>query len=230
MPLTSKTVLTRAQRRAIVRLMLRDPNATVWPDAALNVALDEALTYVQGRFPNLQQYVATTTTSTLYDLPAEAMQVHSVFVAFVPGGVAVSELMPIQVHALQGLALSATAYSVAATDTARTLHLATELDEGMSLIVFYYAAQQPWGTPTDVNTGRDIFAIDLAPNQLQDGMAELLLYAAARRAALRYAMQVLASGGGREFEKEYVAADGEFGQLMGSLGNLRPLRRSSGLF
>lgn len=230
MPITAKTILTRAERRAVLRIMLRDAGATVWSDSALNVALDEAATIAQSRYPLVQRALLPLTSATVYALPDECLKILRVAVVPARGGLEAGELAALEVTALQGVELASGAYALTANGYDKSLHLTGDYAVGDTLLIWYYAAQQPWGTPADVNAGRDLVALDLAPNQLQDGQVGLLFYAAARRAAQRYAMQVIASGGGREFEKEYVMADEEFKLLMGTSGQLRPLRRSTGLF
>lgn len=229
MPVTTKTALTRTQRRAVLRLMVRDANSATWSDAALNMCLDEGLTLVQARYPLVTSYVITLTTARSYALPAGCIAVMSVAVTSPSAATDGSDPQALDAQAFQGVTLGAAAWAVSTNQYDRVLYLSSDLawTSGDKLLVWYRAAQQPWGDPTDV--ALDSVTKDLVPDALQDGEAPLLLYAGARVAAYRYAMQIIPGGGGENYEALLRIALAERDQLL-DVGPRPGLRSRNGLF
>ena len=233
MPVTTKDLLNRQERRVILRHMLRDTGSSVWPDATLNACLNEALAIVQSRYPWIRSAVLASGYRT-YDLPADFVRLQQVML--IPGADADGADFDPYTHGrvLTGYAVAAVAggrgYASTADTATHMLSLEDAVPDDYAIMVWYEAARQPWGDITAVGSGADVVDHDLCPGELTDGEAELLFYAAARCAALRYAMHYIKADSGDDWPVQYQMALEERDRLMARGVRGTVLRISNGLF
>lgn len=231
---TTKALLTRQQRRTILRHQLRDTGSTVWPDAPLNACLNEALAMVQARYPWVRSTLLTTVGYRTYDLPADFVRARQVFRVHELDGEGVSVDPRPGGQVIGGYEIVASGgrdiQASAATST-HVLALEQPLPDDERLLLYYEAARQPWGDITVVGSGVDATADqDLRPGELTDGEADLLFYAVARCAAYRYALGHVKADGGDDWAAQYEYALRERDRLLGEGPAPLAFRLTNGLF
>lgn len=234
-PVTTKTSLTRAQRRAVLRQQLKDGGSTVWTDVVLNDCLNEALILVRSRYP----WVRATTLAPgkrLYDLPADFVRMREVVAFRDADGDGASLESRAHGRVVAGYTVSAgppmaLASALATNTAAHVIEFDGPIPAGETWYIFFESALQDYGDATVVNAGVDTVAQDLCPGELADGLATLLFYAAARVAAYRQALNYVKSAGGDDFPAQYELNLRERDRLLqDASGAPRGLRFSAGLF
>lgn len=201
--------ITRQNARTELRLQLRDASTTLWTNAALNSALNEAARQLFIYFPRIQTTIISGTGVNVYALPAGCLAVRKVFLQSGTATDAPTEESGWKTY--RGLT---TAYAAGANQWDQILVLSNVVSSPNKIIVYYTPTQADWGDATVVGSGVDTTALDFAPDEGNQVRAELLFYAFARCAAYRYAMQLLPSNGGEDYGKDYMAATAERDRLI----------------
>lgn len=225
----AKTLLSRTQRRTELRLQLRDGDTnTLWSDAALNSALNEALTYVQVRYPTIKRTKIAATGTRAYLLPTDCMGVRRVWVQ--DGSTGTGANPPEEIAAWAMVKGYGVDYVTPLTNAwEATLVLDAQYNSPSQLLVAYAPIPPQWG---DASTpANDSATIELAPDEGTDAFAELLFYAAARAAAYRWAMAQLPGAGSEDYGREYAAALAERDKLTLMVSGPREtFRLTTGIF
>lgn len=235
---TTKASLTRSSRRGFLRHMLRDTNSVIYTDVVLNLCLNEALSLVQARYPFIAKTIISTTGYRLYALPPDAVRIVNIYLLGDADETGVDVDRRVMGQILSGVEVSSSGagYDIVSSFTSglgqadRVLVLEEEVEPNTRLLIYYEAARQNWGTPTAVDTGVDVVGKDLNPNDLGDMDAENFFYAAARVAALRYAMTFLKSESSDDYARQYEYAIQEREQYMTETAPARTMRFTGGLF
>lgn len=235
---TSKAALTRASRRTLLRHMLRDTNSIVYTNTVLNICLNEALALVQARYPFVAKTIISTTGYRVYALPPDAVRIVNIFLLGDADDLGVDVGRQVGGQVLTGMEVSSSGAGrdVIASVTSglgqadRVLILDEEIEANTRLLVYYEAARQHWGDPTVIDTGVDTTGKDLNPNDLGDMEAENFFYAAARCAALRFALTYLKTDSSDDYARQYEYAVQERDQYMQATAPQRIMRFTGGLF
>lgn len=218
--------ITRQNARTELRLQLRDAATTLWTNAALNSALNEAARQLFLYHPRVQSTITTGTGVNVYALPASCLSVRRVFLWDGTAANPPEELPDWQTF--KGLS---TAYAAATNQYDQIIVTSDTIASTEKLIIYYTPTQADWGDATVVGSGVDTTAIDFTPDEGNQVRAELLFYAFARCAAYRYAMQLLPSNGGEDYGKDYMAAVAERDRLIAQdQGNRDSLPITFGVF
>lgn len=217
--------ITRQNARTELRLQLRDASTSLWSNAALNSALNEAARQLFLYFPRTQTTITTGTGAQAYSLPASCLSVRKVF------SQDASTDPPVEETGWKTFKGITTAYVAASNQWDQIIVFPDVVSAPTKLIIYYTPTQADWGDATVVGSGVDTTALDFMPDEGNQVRAELLFYAFARCAAYRYAMQLLPSNGGEDYGKDYMAACAERDRLIAQdQGNRDSLPISFGIF
>jgi hypothetical protein len=236
-PVVAKTSLSRAQRRAVLRQQLRDPLPSVFTDVVLNDCLNEGLALVRQRYP-WRRTVALPTTNKkrVYDLPVDFVMMVEVFALSGANGTGFDLASRAHGRVVVGYKVAAGA-AMGLTDQLGTNTAASVIafehviPESETYYLTFISALQDYGDATVISGGVDAVAQDLVPGALSDGQAPLLLYAGARTAAYRYALNYVKADGGDDWAAQYEYNLRERDRLLVEIGApLVVARFTAGLF